>query len=372
MEGELVPMLDIHIEQGFDIQLSALPLRSAASSSALDRDMVPHETRMEDTPLDRGPQARSEGHIEQASNPRGDDQPLNKRPSRRRKSPLKGWRAGVAAAAATTTAAFLVNTTLTLWAVLHFDINDGIGDAYEGDCGIVDAWSTGLHLLINGLSSALLSASNYTMQCLAAPTRRDCDIAHARGSWLDIGVPSVRNLFHIQWSCRIVWTLLALSSIPIHFLFNSAVFKELDDNSRTYNRVFVSQEFLDTETIDFAVFPKDHGTPHDQWNVPTLEEYVDKMLAWYNLPIAAQLHGAYQANASYFDRLDAQECSMMYGSTGKLTLLSGHSHLLVVMDVTPGRGILDVMHPKYDYKLWPNWTDIGLSQPDADVMPYYW
>ena len=377
--GEPVPVLDIHIERGLDIQLSTLPSYSAASSFINDCDTAPDAEGMDEALIDRGSQSRPLSHNDEASNAKSDNQPSMERPSRRRKSSLKGWRAGVAAAAATTTLAFLLNLSLTLWAVLHFGASDGIGDAYEGDCGVVNMWSTGLHLLINGLSSALFSASNYTMQCLAAPTRRECDAAHARGSWLDIGVPSVRNLFHIQRSRRVAWILLAFSSIPIHFLFNSAVFKELDNNINTYRQVFVSQEFLETETIDFDVFPKDHRPPA---NASAAARYVDKLLTWYSSPIASQLHAVYREDASSFDRLDPQECVKMYYRNEE-TILSGHSHLLVVMDVTPSHGNLDVVFPysgytssgynaSAEYKLWPNWTDIGLSKAEADVMPHYW
>lgn len=148
------------------------------------------------------------------------DQKPQHKPHRRRLHSLpKGWRAGVAASAIMTTVILVANVTITIWANFHFELKDGIGNAYIGDCSIVNTWSTILHVFINVLSSAMLGASNYTMQCLTAPTRRECDIAHARQDWLDIGIPSVRNLGRIRWSRRIAWGLLALSGIPIHLLY---------------------------------------------------------------------------------------------------------------------------------------------------------
>jgi hypothetical protein len=73
-------------------------------------------------------------------------------------------------------------------------------------------------LLINALSTILLSASNYTMQCLSAPTRSEVDDAHSTGKWLDIGVPSVRNLGRIARKRVILWWLLGASSLPLHLL----------------------------------------------------------------------------------------------------------------------------------------------------------
>lgn len=74
--------------------------------------------------------------------------------------------------------------------------------------------------MINVLSTVLLSGSNYCMQVCSAPTRRDIDLAHssATAKWLDIGVPSLRNLKHISLRKRALWCLMGLSSLPLHLL----------------------------------------------------------------------------------------------------------------------------------------------------------
>jgi hypothetical protein len=77
---------------------------------------------------------------------------------------------------------------------------------------------TALHLLINLLSSLLLGASNYCMQRLVAPTRKEIDAVHAKRDWLDIGMPSVRNLPSINKGRTLLWVFLGLSSIPLHFV----------------------------------------------------------------------------------------------------------------------------------------------------------
>lgn len=91
------------------------------------------------------------------------------------------------------------------------------------DCSLMKKMSMWLHLAINVLSTVLLSASNYCMQCLSSRTREEVDRAHANGMWLDIGVPSVRNLQHISWRRAITWWLLGLSSVPLHLLLVSHV-----------------------------------------------------------------------------------------------------------------------------------------------------
>lgn len=77
---------------------------------------------------------------------------------------------------------------------------------------------TAVHVLINVLSTLLLSASNYTMQVLSSPRRSDLDMAHKKGQWLDIGILSVRNIRKVDTKRRVLWFVLAVSSIPLHLL----------------------------------------------------------------------------------------------------------------------------------------------------------
>lgn len=85
-------------------------------------------------------------------------------------------------------------------------------------CAMSKKYSTWLHLVINVLSTLLLGASNYCMQFLSAPTRLEVDAAHRKGSWLDVGIPSVSNLKTVSRQKVIVWLLIAFSSLPLHLL----------------------------------------------------------------------------------------------------------------------------------------------------------
>jgi hypothetical protein len=95
----------------------------------------------------------------------------------------------------------------------------GVVSIYEGSCSWVKNIDIGTHLLINALSTLLLGASNLCMQLLAAPTRGEVDKAHSRKRWLDIGVPSWRNLRSISRTRRAIWVALGLSSVPLHFMY---------------------------------------------------------------------------------------------------------------------------------------------------------
>lgn len=63
------------------------------------------------------------------------------------------------------------------------------------------------------------------MQVLNSPSREEVNAAHFRGSWMGIGIPSVRNAFKVSRFKTVCWLCLLISSIPIHLLFNSTVFQ---------------------------------------------------------------------------------------------------------------------------------------------------
>ncbi|KAF2126203.1 hypothetical protein P153DRAFT_388946 [Dothidotthia symphoricarpi CBS 119687] len=105
-----------------------------------------------------------------------------------------------------------------------------LGTLYMGNCARTRKINVWIHLIINIISTLLLSASNYCMQVLSAPSRKELARAHAQRYWLQIGIPSLRNLRHIGWDRVVLWALLLLSSAPLHLLFNSVVFTSLQAN----------------------------------------------------------------------------------------------------------------------------------------------
>lgn len=112
----------------------------------------------------------------------------------------------------------MTNLGVTIFAVKSYGSRNGVGLIYEGDCSTVKRLDQWLHLLINLLGTGMLSASNYCMQLQAAPTRENVNAAHEKQKWLDIGIPSLRNLKYLSMWRRCSWALLALTSIPIHLM----------------------------------------------------------------------------------------------------------------------------------------------------------
>ena len=113
---------------------------------------------------------------------------------------------------------FIINLVCTIIFKVKWGSANDIGTLFKGDCIRTHRLNSLLHVLINILSTLLLGSSNLCMQLLVAPRRSEIDRAHRKFTWLDTGVPSVRNLKHISRERLIVWIILGLSSIPLHFL----------------------------------------------------------------------------------------------------------------------------------------------------------
>lgn len=116
---------------------------------------------------------------------------------------------------------------------------------FAGGCGTGSAsrLNVALHLCINIFSTGLLASSNFFMQILNAPSRKEVVKAHSQGSWLDVGVPSWRNAFKVSRLKTASWTIFFLSSLPIHLLFNSVVF-QTDNRGGSYHLTIATESFI--------------------------------------------------------------------------------------------------------------------------------
>lgn len=154
------------------------------------------------------------------------------------------------------------------------------------------------------------------MQVINAPTRSECDKAHARGDWLDIGITSLRNISRVTWPRRMLWLLLGFSSVPIHLLYNSAAFKTIDTNA--YSVVVATPLFLRSDTpppppVNKTAFGVNDGgfywSQRDQDTSESIRQsYLTRTLGFANLTTA--------------------ECISAYG----VDFVTGYSDVIVVVD----------------------------------------
>uniref|UniRef100_A0A8H7N3W2 DUF6536 domain-containing protein n=1 Tax=Bionectria ochroleuca TaxID=29856 RepID=A0A8H7N3W2_BIOOC len=146
---------------------------------------------------------------------------------------VTGWRFGALFAAAVTLAVLIGNVTIAgvfTSRVRAQGYTSNVAPISVGNCGYIKKLGIGIHLVINIVSTLLLGASNYCMQTISAPSRDDVDRAHAKGSWVDIGIPSLRNLRFIRKRRAFVWFCLGVTSIPLHLVYNSIFFVSANNN----------------------------------------------------------------------------------------------------------------------------------------------
>ena len=204
----------------------------------------------------------------------------------------------------------VINTAFAICAATIGPASEGVGTVYKGDCDKVKSLDRWLHLLINILGTALLSGSNFNMQCLSSPTRKEVEAAHKKGKWLDIGVPSIKNLLFISKKRVGLWWLLAISTLPLHILWNSVLFSTLQSND--YAVITVNQDFLNGNGPD---------CPNKfNFSDPILENsYPDVICSMYLAAIANNL-----------TMLEPKDCIKNYG-----TKLQTHwSNVFVVVNAT--------------------------------------
>ncbi|KAJ5633546.1 hypothetical protein N7528_001388 [Penicillium herquei] len=120
-------------------------------------------------------------------------------------------------------------------------------ELYKGSCSTTDSWTTALHLLINISSTLLLGASSSMMQVIGAPSRSAVDRAHKKRKWLDIGTLSIRNFGAMDWKRRTLWLGLLFTSVPIHMLYNSIIFRTVSTSD--FGTVLIPEDLGRDESL---------------------------------------------------------------------------------------------------------------------------
>lgn len=186
------------------------------------------------------------------------------------------------------------------------------------------------------------------MQCLSSPTRNEIDNAHAQGVWLDVGVPSLRNLRRLSTTRVVLWYLLAISSIPLHLLYNSAVFSSLC--TRQYSVFLVSSEFLDGAPFNLTPLSDFYGfSPNDS-------QYYNNILQ------------NCQKNQTSIVRLENKECVEIYTAP----IISTNSDLVLVSNYSePNNSVINLELDISSGNVVPNiilGTVIGQSQGCLEIF----
>ncbi|KAL4788715.1 hypothetical protein BJX76DRAFT_363367 [Aspergillus varians] len=179
------------------------------------------------------------------------------------KKPGRRWTRRILYCVWSASGVFVANIILTVVAVSLAYSKDGAGQfgyapIYQGKCSVAKNSATGIHLVINILSTIMLGASNYCMQCLAAPSRAEVDEAHQKRSWLAIGIPDLAHLvFHAPARRRWLGVILLVTSFPIHLIYNSAAYYSMQPQQYGVSVVNDIQALKD---LDSAHLRLDYGS----------------------------------------------------------------------------------------------------------------
>jgi hypothetical protein len=210
---------------------------------------------------------------------------------------LHGWRFGALFSCVLVGICLALNVAATIYVRKNYPPGiDSLGVLMEGDCKKVRSYDSKIHYAINVIASVLVCASNYNMQCLTAPTRKEVDKGHAKGIWLDIGINSIHNLRYISLGRVVFWLALLMSTLPLHLLWNSAVFITTTFND--YSGLVVTKDFLVSNSslgIDCSVQAMDGYIQYDQ------PSYV---ICW--------LHQQVQQNSTGMITMTPEECITAY------------------------------------------------------------
>ncbi|KAL8743097.1 MAG: hypothetical protein Q9184_008155, partial [Pyrenodesmia sp. 2 TL-2023] len=194
------------------------------------------------------------------------------------------------------------------------------------------------------------------------PTRQDIDRAHARHVWLNVGVQSVRNLLRISRTRALLWLLLALSSIPLHLFYNSAIFSTL--SAREYDILTISPNLAVGEFFNVTAVPPDAPNPgpydhsfSDAWAFPPFSH---SRLVDYGLNLLTDVK-----NASIWQRMDNKDCIRKYGqefiSTGGDFLAVSHA-----LNDSFSIKFVDTAYPKTDNGGGPSFNWMCDMYPEAE------
>lgn len=120
-----------------------------------------------------------------------------------------GWRAGIARNVLVTFLILIAGFICLVVAVSEASVSGWRPSIFEGSCSEAVAIEWGLHAVASILAVILVAGANYAFQVLSSPTRDEVMAAHHKRNWLDMGIPSFRNLRHIETS-RMLLAMVAL------------------------------------------------------------------------------------------------------------------------------------------------------------------
>lgn len=252
--------------------------------------------------------------------------------------PRASWRRSALLLVALTSTLTVLLLVLMIPSIIH---RQGLTTRlFSGSCTQASRLSLGLHVAINIVATGVLASSNFFMQVLAAPTRQEVDRAHARRSWLEIGVQSVRNLRSVPLLHRILWVLLSVTAIPLHLIFNSIVIETKASTNAL--AVLASESFIygadrNGSLPILSSFPAYHKIDRRSWGGHGGGDSIPDTSTISPLPpdeianTVRDISNSLQSSPEKWDNLNIQECINRYSEDLQPPVLTEHRHVVMVI-----------------------------------------
>ncbi|KAL2264806.1 hypothetical protein VTJ83DRAFT_7316 [Remersonia thermophila] len=129
------------------------------------------------------------------------------------------------------------------------ELVEGRTAVFSGGCDKARRIDWALHAVVSVLGVALLAGAHYAFQVLTSPTRDEVSSAHHRHVWLDVGVPSFRNLRHIETRRAVLAVVVLASAVCVQAMYNAVIY--VSQTAPAWKVARVSESF--TKGADFTV-----------------------------------------------------------------------------------------------------------------------
>jgi hypothetical protein len=126
---------------------------------------------------------------------------------------MNGWRGGVLMNMSLGLVVLLAAVVCVVLAVMKKKLSGDPAVIARGGCSRVSTIDLGVHVVVNVLALFFLAGGNYVAQVLASPTRTEVAAAHENLRWLDIGIPSIRNLGGISKARALLSVLVVVVAV---------------------------------------------------------------------------------------------------------------------------------------------------------------
>lgn len=123
--------------------------------------------------------------------------PNSEKPTKGWRALTSGWRSGVMLNLALVLLILMAGFVCLIIAEIKTTLTLEYLGIFTGACSTARNINWGLHVLINVAVVVIIVGANYGFQVLSSPKRSEISAAHESRTWLEIGVPSLRNFKHI-------------------------------------------------------------------------------------------------------------------------------------------------------------------------------